>query len=55
MVDYLKKTNKLIKKYFRKKYSKSSSLSKNKKKYRKKSKLNNRRKLVRKNTINVLR
>jgi hypothetical protein len=40
MVDYLKKTQKLIKNYFRKKYSKSRSSSKNKK-YSNKSKSSN--------------
>ena len=59
MVDYIKKTQKLIKNYFKKKYSKSRSSLKNKKKnikYSKKSKLyGKRRRSVRKNTINVLR
>mgnify|MGYP001443909727 CR=1 FL=1 len=61
MVDYIKKTQKLIKNYFKKKYSKSSSSLKNKKKnknikYSKKSKLYGKRnRSVRKNAINVLR
>ena len=61
MADYLKKTQKLIKNYFRKKYSKSSSSLKNKKrnkniKYTRKSKLyGKRRRSVRKNPLNVLR
>ena len=51
MVDYLSKASKMIKKYYRKKYT----LSKSKNKSQKSRKSHTSRRSVRKNTVNVRR